>query len=116
MDPILILQTTLAGIMSGMQFNSSLVDVAQNDTSSAASTPLNAPLNLSTLFSFLLSLSALQDWLKILVIGGAIEASRRTGLRLWYSVVELFWITACFDDRDASYSESSLFTVVKVEI
>lgn len=108
MDPVHILQTTLAGIIGGSHLNQSLPDVAHNNTmGTASSTPLATPLNLSTLISFLLSFSAMQDWLKLLVIGGVIETCRRTCLRMWFSFVESFWITACFDERDACYSKST---------
>lgn len=91
--------------MSGSQFNQSLPDVASNTTATTNATPLTTPLGLSTLLSFLLSFSAMQDWLKLIIIGGVIETCRRTCLRFWASFVESFWITACFDDRDMSYSE-----------
>lgn len=62
-------------------------------------------MNLPTVLSFLLSFSALRDWLKLLVIGGTIETCRRLCMQLWVSFIESFWITACFEERDVSYSK-----------
>ena len=110
MDPLQILQTTLAGLMSGSQLNNT---VAQNETASAAAETA-APLNLSTLLSFLLSFSALRDWLKLFIIGGAIETCRRTCISLWAWFMESFWITACLDERDMSYSKSVSFLLMYI--
>ena len=106
MDPVQLFQQTLAGIMGGNQFNQTLSDVAQNVTvTNSTTTSPASPLNLPALLSFLLSFSALRDWLKLIVIGGVIETCRRFGLKLWSSLVESFWITACFDERDTCYSQ-----------
>ncbi|KIP02268.1 hypothetical protein PHLGIDRAFT_96183 [Phlebiopsis gigantea 11061_1 CR5-6] len=105
MDPVELFQQTLVGIMGGNQLNQTLSDVAQNTTVANPTTPSPAkPLNIPALLSFLLSFSALQDWLKLIVIGGVIETCRRFGLKLWSSLVESFWITACFDERDTCYN------------
>ena len=107
MDPLQILQAAVAGLVTQLN-NGTVNNVAQNAT--ASPTSVASPLNLPGLLSFMLSFSALRDWLKLLVIGGAIETCRRMCIILWVSFVESFWITACFDETDVSYSEWHKFS------
>ena len=76
-----------------------------NTTHPAEGIAAAIPSNLPGLLSLLLSFSALRDWVKLFVIGGAIETSRRCLMMAWSAFLESFWLTACFDDNDMSYSE-----------
>ncbi|KAI0091538.1 P-loop containing nucleoside triphosphate hydrolase protein [Irpex rosettiformis] len=103
MDPIQLIQASLVGLLQGGQQTANTT-AGTNATAIGAgpSTPL--PLNFSSILSFLLSLAALREWLKLIVIGGIIETSRRGCLKLWAVFVESFWLTACFDENDLSYT------------
>jgi mitochondrial chaperone BCS1 len=62
--------------------------------------------DISSLVAFLFSLAALQDWLKLIFIGGALEAIRRTAASTYSKVINAFWVMAYFDEDDSSYSMS----------
>lgn len=105
MDPFQLFQTTLSGLMNS-QLGNATASVAQNGTTEAGqAVPAQLAFNLSTLLSLLLSFSALRDWVKLIVIGGAIETCRRSAMRLWSTFMESFWLTASFDENDSSYSK-----------
>ncbi|GJE98557.1 P-loop containing nucleoside triphosphate hydrolase protein [Phanerochaete sordida] len=104
MDPLTLLQSALTGLVLAPQLNSTLPDVAQNGTASHAAAAVASPLSVPNLMSFLLSFSALREWLKLLVIGGLIETCRRLCMQSWTAFIESFWITACFEERDVSYT------------
>ena len=56
-----------------------------------------------TFVAALFSLTALQDWLKLFVIGGLIEAIRRYLSSFRDAIRRTFWITANFDSRTDVY-------------
>ncbi|KAG1725761.1 P-loop containing nucleoside triphosphate hydrolase protein [Suillus lakei] len=63
-----------------------------------------AALNgLGPLISFILSISALRDWAKLLIIGSFFETCRRLLATLWSSTIDSFFLTASFEDHDDSY-------------
>ena len=98
--------STLTSALASSTVAMNVTDAAQNG-SSIAPLPLatSGPALTTALLSMLLSYSALRDWLKLLIIGTVMETSRRLFLHLWQSIQESFWITACFDDDDESYSK-----------
>ncbi|PFH50240.1 hypothetical protein AMATHDRAFT_48054 [Amanita thiersii Skay4041] len=59
--------------------------------------------SISSLVTLLFSLSTLRDWLKLLVVGGFLEACRRFISSLFQTVKESLFITATFDDEDDSF-------------
>ncbi|KZP19387.1 P-loop containing nucleoside triphosphate hydrolase protein [Athelia psychrophila] len=71
----------------------------------AASTTQNLelPMSLPGLFSLILSLPGLRDWLKLLLLGSIFETFRRFSSIIWSSIVNSFFITAQFKDEDCSY-------------
>lgn len=86
--------------------------VAQNYTSSYPSqnttadvTPLKIPTDFSSLIAFVYSFSALRDYLKLIVLGGAFETLRRLYSASYTSLVDRFFITATFDSEDLSFGE-----------
>lgn len=106
-----LVQTTLTGlgiIAGGPLFANQTGNITQNTTSPwiPQSTPVDptGAFNLNTVLSLVLSFSALRDWIKLFVIGSGIETCRRVVLKLWATFIESFWITACFDGNDDSYS------------
>ncbi|KZT66536.1 P-loop containing nucleoside triphosphate hydrolase protein [Daedalea quercina L-15889] len=77
---------------------------ATNGTASiAASNAKPSSVDFHTLVSTLLSASALRDWLKLFVVGGALETCRRYLFSWWDAIVQAFWITATFDATDDAY-------------
>ncbi len=72
-------------------------------SSSTSTSPFSATV--SSLVSMFLSFSALRDWLKLIIVGGAIESARRLCFSLWYYIIESVWVTASFDEDDSSYGE-----------
>ena len=61
--------------------------------------------DLSSLGIFIYSISALQDWLKLLLFGAALEACRRVFVSSYSSCIDSFFITAEFESDDIAYSK-----------
>ena len=104
MASVLQLTTLLQPLLSALA-NGSFVQTngtSFNDT--AAPLPFQIPTDLSSLGTFIYSLSALQDWLKLLLIGTALEACRRVYLSS-SNFIGSFFITAEFESDDVAYSE-----------
>ena len=76
----------------------------QNATASAA-TPMKIPTDFSSLLTFIYSFSALHDYVKLIVLGGAFETLRRLYSASYKSIMDRFFITATFESDDASYGE-----------
>jgi mitochondrial chaperone BCS1 len=64
------------------------------------------PKNLISIITMLLSVSALRDWLKLIVIGGVLESCRRMAYQLYNNFINSFFITATFREDDDSYGKS----------
>jgi chaperone BCS1 len=63
--------------------------------------------------AFLFSFAALRDWLKLILIGGTLEALRRLAMYAYESFVSCLWVTAYFDQDDSSYStQTFLYRVI----
>ena len=78
-------------------------ETTASDASSATSTP-HGPFNfMTTIFKMLFSASALRDWAILLAIGSLFETARRLLSSLWYALINAFFITAVFEEDDASY-------------
>lgn len=115
------LQPTYSGDMSYFsivqQIFTSLTDVVSVNTTDAGpptdptevpSILTNIPNDGSSLFALLFSLSALRDWLKLIVIGGFFETCRRLILSGYTKLVRSFFISASFEQGDSSYGEMFL--------
>ncbi|KAG0709438.1 P-loop containing nucleoside triphosphate hydrolase protein [Suillus ampliporus] len=82
--------------------NTSSPNTTVNDTSPSVVAP--AALNgLGPLISFFLSVSALRDWAKLLIIGSFFETCRRLLSAVWSSMIDSVFLTASFEDQDDSY-------------
>jgi len=64
---------------------------------------LKIPTDVSSLIAFIYSFSALRDYLKLIVLGGALETLRRLSSASYTSLVDRFFITATFDSDDLSF-------------
>ncbi|CAE6368404.1 unnamed protein product [Rhizoctonia solani] len=64
---------------------------------------LSSITSLSSLFTILLSFSGLRDWLKLFVLGGALETLRRIAFSFWERAVGYFFVTVHLDNDDIAY-------------
>jgi chaperone BCS1 len=78
--------------------------VAPSNHTAEALTTTGVPQDLSSFIAFLFSFSAMRDWLKLIVIGGFFETCRRLVFSTYSKIVDSFFISASFDQGDASYS------------
>lgn len=58
-----------------------------------------------SLWSFLLTSPAFRDGAKLFLLGGSIESARRLLSLAWSRIVESFFLTAEFEERDETFSE-----------
>jgi mitochondrial chaperone BCS1 len=109
MDPLF--QLTSSTLPFLMLLNNSVETTTlpvQNDTLTNATvdaTPLKIPTDFSSLLAFIYSISALRDYLKLIVLGGAVDTLRRLYSASYRSLVDRFFITATFESGDASFGE-----------
>ena len=61
------------------------------------------PGSLTDVWALLMTFTALREWLKLIVMGGALETCRRLLSGAWAAFVASFFLTAHFEERDASY-------------
>ena len=78
-------------------------NATQNATTLAA--PLRMPTDISSLMTFIYSISALRDYFKLIVLGGALETIRRLYMASYSSLLDRFFITATFESEDIAFSE-----------
>ena len=83
--------------------NYTLSNTTQHTTADA--TPLKIPTDFSSLIAFIYSFSALRDYFKLIVLGGAFETLRRLSSASYTSLVDRFFITATFESDDLSFGE-----------
>ncbi|KAJ7489380.1 P-loop containing nucleoside triphosphate hydrolase protein [Mycena latifolia] len=98
-----LVQQLLAGFTSPPDGAAANISTSEPVAPTATNTPLAMPTDLSSLLALLLSFSALRDWMKLAVLGGFIELWRRFVFGGYHRLVNSFFITACFEDQDASY-------------
>ncbi|KAF7985177.1 hypothetical protein HWV62_7770 [Athelia sp. TMB] len=82
---------------------SSSVPPAATSVAATATQIPELPASLPALFSLLLSLPGLRDWLKLLLLGSVFEAFRRFSSIIWSTIIDSFFITAQFKEEDCSY-------------
>ncbi|KAK7050467.1 mitochondrial chaperone BCS1 [Favolaschia claudopus] len=109
MTPFLpLVQQILLGLnsqsdcMSNISANATAVTSAT--AAAASTTALDIPTDFMSLFTLLLSFSALRDWLRLVMVGGFIEMCRRFVFGGYTKLVNSFYITASFEEQDASYT------------
>ncbi|KAB5588561.1 P-loop nucleoside triphosphate hydrolase [Ceratobasidium theobromae] len=64
---------------------------------------LSSVTGLSSFFTLLMSFSGLRDWLKLFILGGALETLRRTASALWGWALGSFFVTLHLDNDDTAY-------------
>lgn len=72
--------------------------------------------SLGSLLSLLLSLSALRDWLKLIVIGGFLETGRRFLFASYQKFIDSFFITANFQQDDSCYGTLLTFVLTASDV
>ncbi|KAJ3500735.1 hypothetical protein NLJ89_g9656 [Agrocybe chaxingu] len=107
-SPLFIAQQVFSA-MSNSNLGAPHLSACANGTAAAANStrnatqPMASPTDVSSLISFLVSFSALREWLKILVFGSALETLRRLAFHFYYKIYNSFFITAHFEEDDSSY-------------
>ncbi|KXN84242.1 putative mitochondrial chaperone BCS1-B [Leucoagaricus sp. SymC.cos] len=108
--PALLVQSVLSalvgnpGVTPQIQCNTQTGNATESSGfPTGAAVPSPGFTNIPALITSLLSISALRDWLKLFIIGGAFEFCRRVGMKAYHAVYDWFFITAVFMEDDASY-------------
>ena len=103
MDAAAVLQTVQT-VLSALQPGSTDLNIpeviAAANTTSLPSAEASNSFSPFLLVSRLLTVSAVCDWLKLLLVGGILEVCRRLLWRSWESVMNFFWITVTLDEGD----------------
>jgi chaperone BCS1 len=87
--------------------NCTFINATTQNATASATTPMKMPTDFSSLLAFIYSLSALHDYLKLIVLGGAFETLRRLYSASSKSLMDRFFITATFESDDTSFGEHS---------
>ncbi|KAI9440622.1 P-loop containing nucleoside triphosphate hydrolase protein, partial [Lactarius indigo] len=95
------LLTLLNNTVEATQDNT-FTNATQNAT--VSDTPLRMPTDFSSLLAFIYSISALRDYLKLIVLGGALETLRRLYSNSYSNLVDRFFLTATFESDDMAFS------------
>lgn len=105
--PLVLLAQQVLTALNGNTDNSGCNNTAAFNGTALENTPKfpAIPTDISSLVAFLVSFSALRNWLKLAVLGSALETCRRLGLHFYRKMYSSFFITAHFDEGDASYGE-----------
>jgi len=101
--PFLMLWNSSAETSALLARDNTFLNATQNVT--ADSIPLKIPTNFSSLIAFVYSFSAIRDYLKFIIIGGAFETLRRLSFASFTSLMDRFFITATFGSDDSSFGE-----------
>ena len=96
---------TLLNDTAETSVENTFTNATQNATTLAA--PLRMPTVFSSLMTSIYSISALRDYFKLVVLGGALETLRRIYLASYSSLLDRFFITATFESEDVAFSEQS---------
>ncbi|KAJ3863713.1 P-loop containing nucleoside triphosphate hydrolase protein [Lentinula novae-zelandiae] len=75
-----------------------------NPVALSPSTALPSPTTISNILAFFFSLSALRDWVKLIVLGGVFETCRRIVFGMYSKLISAFWMNAYFEDQDPCYN------------
>lgn len=103
MDASQILQTVLSAIQAGAGNTTTGSSHPPGSAANANGTvPMHdagaaAPAGAVQLLMTLLSMSAVRDWMKLLLIGAFLETYRRLITQSWESIQDYFWLTATFE-------------------
>jgi len=87
--------TSLTGL-SAQVYDSLASNSTNASTATTVMSALPLPQDIYSVITSVLSLSALSDWIKLFVVGGALETCRRFMFGWWDSFLETFWLEVCF--------------------
>jgi chaperone BCS1 len=88
--------------------NYTFINTTTQNATASATTPMEIlPTDFSSLLAFIYSFSALHDYVKLIVLGGAFETLRRLYSASYKSLMDRFFITATFESDDSSFGEHS---------
>ncbi|KAA1470208.1 P-loop containing nucleoside triphosphate hydrolase protein [Dentipellis sp. KUC8613] len=106
MQLVPLLRPLLAALNNGTLDN--LADLTNgtdfSDLTGAAQQATGFPTDISAIFKFIYSFGALRDWLRLIVIGGALEMCRRLYFHYYSAFVDSFFITADFESDDLAFT------------
>ncbi|RDB26722.1 putative mitochondrial chaperone BCS1-B [Hypsizygus marmoreus] len=94
----------LQQFFSSTNTSSSLPSPSPPPPASIGNATTDFPTSISALLTFLVSFSALREWLKLIVVGGILESCRRLLMAVYNKFTGSFFISASFDQNDASYN------------
>ena len=100
-QPFLVMLNNSVETSSLVAQNYTLSNATQNTTADV--TLLKTPTDLPSLIAFIYSFSAIRDYLKLIVLGGAFETLRRLSSASYTSLVDRFFIVATFESDDLSF-------------
>ena len=104
--PFLLAQNIFTALTVGDQpsacHNATAINgtIAQDQTQPGG---LSFPTDILSLITFLLSLSALGDWVKLIALGSVLETCRRLAFHFCNKFYNSFFIKVTFEDGDSSY-------------
>lgn len=87
--------------------NNTLINATNQNATTPATTSMKMPIDFSSLIAFIYSFSALQDYVKLIVLGGAFETLRRLYSASYQGFMDRLFITATFHSDDSSFGEHS---------
>ena len=87
--------------------NNTFINATSQNAMASASTPMKMPTDFSSLLAFIYSFSALRDYVKLIVLGGAFETLRRLYSASYKNIMDRFFISATFESEDPSFGEHS---------
>ena len=103
MDAAAVLQTVQT-VLSALQPGSTELNISEviatTNNTLPSFTEASTSFSPFLIVSRLLTVSAVRDWLKLLLVGGILEVCRRLLWRSWESIMNFFWITVTLDEGD----------------
>lgn len=94
------LQLPMIQNVPSVNMNATISSSSSSTTASHSTSGLDALASVSglgTLITLLMSFSGLRDWLKLIVLGGALETLRRSVSSVWEWVLGSFFLTIHLD-------------------
>ena len=109
MDAAQVLQAVFSIIQpGGIAPGASPALEGTNGTSQPPSAPATSlPTSLPQIVLALLSLAAVRDWIKLLLLGSFLEFARRGLMKGWERLVDNIWVVATFEFSDDSSGTST---------
>ncbi|KAI0047937.1 P-loop containing nucleoside triphosphate hydrolase protein [Auriscalpium vulgare] len=98
------LVSPILSILNGSDAAAAINATVSNATmTGASSAPMGTPSDLTSLIAWINSFSALRDYFKLIILGGAFETLRRFYSFSYVSLVDRFYISASFESDDSAF-------------